>query len=226
MASGTYRDIVDFLVKPDNIESALDLGEVVPRALDRLHVKFWKTTKEMLEGGLRERGVTGWTPSLWGDDEAVVDPEDLLKARWGHLELTWNLAEDELPLYWTYWVQQDYRTEKGVAPLTYGLGFYSEDERRMRQQGAKLPAWAQELYDHPGVGWKSDKDHLKWGWVLYAEPGRLRGRSETIRLAQGDELENEIATGLFELFEKTHKNLEAENSKNRSPAAPRKRRRD
>jgi hypothetical protein len=85
-----YHDIVDFLVKPENIESALDLAEVVPRALDRLHVKFWKTLKEVADQGLCKRRITDWTASLWGDDAHAVEPEDLLKARWGCLVLEWN----------------------------------------------------------------------------------------------------------------------------------------
>jgi hypothetical protein len=140
MVCGAYRDIVDFLVRPEYIENALDLAEVVPRALDRLHVKFWRTLKEAVDRGLCERGVTDWGSILSGDDAPAVEPEDLLKARWGYLELTWNGVDDEMPLHWSFYVQQDYRTEKGVAPLTCGLAFYSEDERRMKQQAAKLPA--------------------------------------------------------------------------------------
>jgi hypothetical protein len=137
--------------------------------------------------------------------------------------------DDKMPIYWAFWVQQDYRTAMGAAPLTCGLAFYSEDERHMKRQAAKLPAWAMKLYDHPSRGWKSDKESgrhlLKNGWIVYSEPARLRDRSETIRLAQGDELENEIAIRLLELFDKTHKDLEAENEKNRGQTAPRKLRR-
>jgi hypothetical protein len=136
VASETYRDILDFLVKPENIESALDLAEVVPRALDRLHVKFWKTLKEIVERGLHDRGVTDWTASY--GDIAADEPEDFLKERWGSLDLNWNGVDDKMSLYWGYWVQQDYRTEKGVAPLRYGLTFWSENERRMGQQAASL----------------------------------------------------------------------------------------
>jgi hypothetical protein len=133
MASGTYHEIIDFLVKSENIESALDLYEIMPRALDRLQLKFWRTLEQAVDQGLRKRGVTDWVPQLLADDAPTVEPEDLLKARSGCLELRWSGSDDKMPVEWAYWLEQDYRAEKGLAPLKCGLGFYSGNEQRMKR---------------------------------------------------------------------------------------------
>jgi len=44
-----WRDIIDFLVKPDNIEGACDLAEALPFAIDRFHMKFWETLNEIVK---------------------------------------------------------------------------------------------------------------------------------------------------------------------------------
>jgi hypothetical protein len=220
-ASDEYREIVDFLVKPENIESALDLAVLVPRAMDRLHIKFWETQKELVEAGLHKRGAADWIVGFWGDSDAPLEAADFLQKGWSLLQITPGPWKD-MPLFWAYWVEQGYRTssrrqsENELAPVTYGLGFYSQNERLMRRTGATLPSWASTLYDHPARlsgGWKSDKDSLKWGWVVYKEPAKLRARSEVIRLAQGNSLEEEIAGALLKLFDQTRKSVEAENTK-------------
>ncbi|MGH7986825.1 MAG: hypothetical protein ACREQX_11150 [Candidatus Binataceae bacterium] len=127
--------------------------------------------------------------------------------------------KDDAPIYWAFWVEQDYqdaqkKKNNGLATLTVGVVFHSESQARMRQQANNLPQWAKELFDHPGRlagDWKADDDFKRDGWVVYQQGYNLRGRAETIRLAQGDDLENEVADCLFQLFEHTREKVEQEN---------------
>ncbi|GEM_PF-5668489 len=211
-----YDELVSFVLKPENIESALDLVDVVPRAIDELHIKFWKKLKEIIEQGLGERGVA----NKFSVKGRPADPEDFIEGD-GTLELT-SVQTTDMPLFWAYWVEQDYdprarsRSEKKLAPIWCGLGFTGQ-ARRMKQQAASLPTWAKQLHDQLGVDWIRDPDPGEWCYVVHAEPAKLRARSEIIRLAQGDDLEQEVAKLLFDLFDKTHKDLESENRMLSSP---------
>lgn len=218
-------ELISFVLKPENIESALDLAEVVPLAIDQLHIEFWEKLKEIVEQRLIERGATDeWDINLFVNDRPGAEPKDFIKSG-GQLELT-TKSTDSMPLYWAYWVEQNYdprarsQREDRLAPLICGFGFASESHRLMKQQATSLPQWAKKLYDQPGVGWQRDRETLDWGYVAYSKPAKLRARGEIIRLAQSDDsLEREVAELLFELFDKTHKDILKENSKRRDSVA-------
>ena len=58
--SDPKSEVLDYLIRPENIEAALDLETELPRAIDRLNIKFWDTLKDLFEEKLRSEGVTDW----------------------------------------------------------------------------------------------------------------------------------------------------------------------
>jgi hypothetical protein len=183
-------------------------------------LEFWDKLKEIVEQRLRERGAGDeWIVTLSvNDSSAPAEPKDFVRCG-GQLELTPG-PTNGMPLFWAYWVEQRYdpsprarsQSEDKLAPLWCGLGFYSENNHHMGEQAARLPQWAQALHDRPGVGWQSDRDSVSWGYVIYNKPAKIRARNEIVRLAQADDgLELEVADFLFDLFDRTHEDLMAEN---------------
>src|SRR5208282_6156258 len=103
--SESYREIVDFLVKPENIVIARDLAEIVPLAVEQLEVKFWRTLKGTVEQKLKERGVTDWEVSFQDGKGPVSDPSDprFLEGQYPGLELTLAAASDRAS--WNLYVE-------------------------------------------------------------------------------------------------------------------------
>jgi hypothetical protein len=209
--SDTYGEIVDFLVDPNHIEHAFDLLEVMPRALDRLHVQFWERLRDAVETQLKANGIDNWTVSF-----ADQQPSDALKDRWFSLELTPATVTDS-SLYVCFWCEQDYRgaTSKtasinGSAELHYGYGFSKTINDHKKKT---LPKEAKDLCDKVPEEWISYKDQLAdAGWIALKKVGRdLRARREIVELSKGNTLEIEMAATFLKLFQEKRDKVERAN---------------
>jgi hypothetical protein len=204
--SEAWRDTVDFLVKSENIESAFDLYEAVPLAIDRLHVKFWRTVKDIVERELRKRKASDWIARL-----EPAEASEFLKPGYQYLEIA-PADPDDLPAFWAVWLEQAYESGKkgkdDAARLWYGVGFHPAESRTRTRFRAEVKAFQ----DRFGKEWISYASQLNDGWIARKDLDcALRSRSATIRLALGDSLEEEIATSVFQLFDENRKKLEAIN---------------
>ena len=204
--SEAWRDIVDFLVKSENIESAFDLYEAVPLAIDRLHVKFWRTVKDIAERELRSRKASDWIARL-----EPADASEFLKPGYGYLEMA-PADLDDMP-FWAVWLEQSYESGKkgkdDAASLCYGMGFHPADSRTRTRFRAEVKA----IQDRLGKEWISYASQLNDGWIARKNLDcALRSRSATIRLALGNSLEEEIATSVFQIFDENRKKLEGINA--------------
>ena len=206
----TYREIVDFLADPSHIEHAFDLLEVMPRALDRLHVQFWERFKDAVETQLKAGGIDNWTASFAGE------PADAIKDRWFTLELLpASVTESSLYLYFGF--EQDYRgaTSKtaslnGSAELKYGFLFSKPIDDRKKKT---LPKEAKELCDKVPDEWILYKDQLAdSGWIALKKIGHdLRARPEMVELSKGSALEDEVAATFLKLFHEKRDKVEKAN---------------
>src|SRR5690242_10940817 len=167
-ATEPYREIVEFLLDPKNIESAFDLVEVFPVALDRLHAKFWDTLKTRVERKLSEHEAAGWFVRLVTDERDSAGGLDFLRPGYSYLEVA-PVDEGEMRIFSCFWVEQAYRTStrrqglNDTAELFYGFGFSKQLNRR---EQANLPKEAQRLRHQIGDDWISYRDQL---WVASAE---------------------------------------------------------
>jgi hypothetical protein len=207
----SYREIVEFLVDPKNLEGAFDLIDVFPIALDRLHAKFWDTLKTELEPRVKKREAP-WVVRLVADEREDAEGVDFLKRGDSHLEVL-PANSDEMPLYCSFLIEQEYRTSarKQVyndhAQLLYGFGFTKPLTKR---EQTNLPKEAKALISPE---WTLRRGQLADGWLackkLHYE---LRARHETIRLAQGNSLEEDIGTALLKLFDERREAVERINA--------------
>ena len=207
--SDTYREIVDFLIDPNHIEHAFDLLEVMPRALDRLHVQFWERLRDAVETQLKANGIDNWTVSF-----ADQQPSDALNDRWFSLELTQTVMEDSLCV--CFWIEQEYRaaTSKtaslnGSADLRIGLGFNQDINDKRRRT---LPKEAKELCDNVPKDWILYKDQLADGWIAFKNIGHdLRARPGMVKLSKGPALENEVTATFLKFFHEKRDKVERAN---------------
>jgi hypothetical protein len=214
--SDTYGEIVDFLIDPNHIEHAFDLLEVMPRALDRLHVQFWERLRDVVETQLKANGIDNWTTSF-----ADQQPSDALKG-WFSLGLT-PAAVMESSLYIGFWIEQDYRgsTTKraslnGSADLHFGLGFNKDINDHKRRT---LPKEAKELCDKVPKEWILYKEQLTNGWIALKKIGHdLRARPEMLELSRGSALENEVAATFLKFFHENKDKVERANNALTKPA--------
>ena len=209
-----YRDIVDFLVDPKNLESAFDLIEVFPVALDRLHAKFWDTLKSDVEQRVNER-ETAWVTRLITEERVDAEGADFLKPGEGLLEIVPG-DSDEMANCCCFWIQQNYRTQSrrqtsnGEAELFYGFGVSNPLTKR---QLGKVSKEAKVLADRIGTEWISYREQLADGWLARKKLGyNLRAKHESIRLAQGNSLEKDVATALIKLFDERRAAVERINA--------------
>jgi hypothetical protein len=207
--SDAYREIVDFLVDPNHIEHAFDLLEVMPRALDRLHIQFWERLGDSVETQLKANGIDNWTVSL-----ADQQPSDALKDRWFGLDLNQTVIEDSLCV--CFRIEQEYRgaTSKtsslnGSADLRVGLCFSQDINDKRRKT---LPKEAKELYEKVPKDWILYKDQLADGWIAFKSIGRdLRARKEMAELSKGPTLENEVTATFLKFFHEKRDKVERAN---------------
>jgi hypothetical protein len=211
----SYREVIEFLLDPGNIESAFDLVEVFPVALDRLQVKFWDTLKLRVEQKLAQRQAAGWFVRLVTGEKDPAEGVDFLKPGYSHLEVA-PVVDDEMRVFSCFWVEQKYRTSARKQPLNdtaelfYGFGFSKQLSKR---EQANLPKEVKLLRDKIGEDWISYRDQFADGWLARKKLNyRLRDRNEMALLAQGDGLEEDVAGAFLNLFDEKRDEMEAINA--------------
>jgi hypothetical protein len=216
--SDARNEVIEYLLKPENIGAAFDLQAELPRVIDRLHIKFWSTLKSQVQERLESEGITEWSVQLPGGDpeKAVDDP-------YYYLEICPADGEDEP--YIGFIVQQRNKSGKSrakLAELYYGISInadgppiYSSKKYNMKE----LPSEVQAVILQATPGWRFDEggfasDGTAWNKML----GRaIRDKNEVLLLARNspphaDVLEKEIVVKLFDLFRESRKSVERANA--------------
>lgn len=188
-------EIINFLIRPENIGTAFDIYEHFPSALDELHINFWPTLLELIQKKLREEGLDGvWCAQLdQNDKNGYLGTEDTSLGIYPCLDNS---------VFWGFWIEQQYNAnakKDKSATISYGFGFYPTEMRRR----AVRPEAAQILIDE--ISHQQDKPWIEYpqqmadGWVaLKSFEFDLRSRESMIQLAKGDELEQRVANELFD----------------------------
>jgi hypothetical protein len=201
MKTNSEREkVLEFLVTPENLDAAWDLAELFPQAIDRLNLKFWKTLGKKLEERIDEKLSWALSQDPENFDEGTADLQIMPEA-----EPSFYLAP-------SVWQAIDKKAKVGIAyelpPILFGIGYgddYSEFPKNERLS---------KLLDDLAQALKRDGLRRRNSyWLGMKElPNKIRSRQDILVLASGDEIEEEIATMLLNLFEKYRQALEEINA--------------
>lgn len=191
--------IVKFLITPENIETAFDIYEHFPSAIDHLHLKFWQTLLDLIQRKLRDKRLDGvWCAELDHDITNFLGTE---YASLGIYPCHRNAVG------WAFWIEK--KRENNRIRISYGFGFYPTEQRRRATGIIPATHLIDEIRNQ-----RNDlinfRNQIADGWVaLQSFDFDLRSRESMIQLANGDGLERQVANALFnELFNPYHEKLE------------------
>jgi len=211
--SSEREDILAFLKEPAHLDAAWDLAALFPDVVDELNLKFWKTLKERVSLRLDAMSKPAWGVALSREED-----EHLLEARWIGLELNpTDPAPQHAPFYVSPYIQQEYPAKaRGkvsdlvVPALHYGIGFSKEINEKSLED--RVPAEADKLAEQ--LEREDFQKRYESGWLARKDlPYKIRTRADTVALASGDTLEDQLATTFFVFFEKHREVLEKINGK-------------
>jgi hypothetical protein len=182
-SSDYESDVQEFLMGPENLKSALDIGDHVEKIRDRLLVQFWRSLEKAVRNHIGER--TGWLLTL--------DPEAALTIRgvWGG---GLQLRPDPIPAA----RHVEPKVVHDSSSLIFGAGWSPnlprEDAARLRQEHPALAdlrrLLAESGYVVPEYGY--------WFGRKLLQNRPMRETATLLRIAEGT-LAEEVA-GEFVAF--------------------------
>jgi len=210
--------VIEYLLKPENLEAAFALQDEISVVVNKLHIKFWSSLKTEIEKMLEKEHVTDWSVQFPSSEpEEAIGNEDF------YLEL-FPVAVGDEP-YLSFIVQQKFKPSgKGkhrLAELSYGLSLNADAPPLVSSDvyhKKKLPKEVQSLLPKAPLGVLFDeKQFSSYGNVWYGSLGHaIRAKAEVLALSrvespEADALQREIGVKLLGLFRESRAAVEAAN---------------
>jgi hypothetical protein len=197
MSTPDYKDeAVKFLSKPENLEVALDVAELVEDVKDRLVLEFWHAIKSKVSE--QQSVLPGWRLQLDSD-------EDLVQGKYSGLDWLQDFASN----------RADYlrlRVERERDTIYQGVCWNKERKTAFEKLSDAIPKLG-EIRNSLKELSQDYKQPTKWwvGWkYLITRPG-LREKTSLLRIQAGA-LATEIADEFVELGRKVGRSVEEANS--------------
>jgi hypothetical protein len=196
MSTSDYRDAaVQFLLKPENLEVALEIAELVENVKQKLVLEFWHGLKSKVSEN--QSKLATWSVKL--------DSDEQLKGNWSGLDCVPDIAS-RAQRYLRF------RVEQGGGTIYQGVCWNKEMKTPFDELSKKLPQLSvirdrlQELF----------KEYAKpdsW-WIGYKYLNNKQGLREKMTLLhiQRGGLPVEAAEEFLELVEKMREPVEEANS--------------
>jgi hypothetical protein len=198
MSTSDYKDAaVQFLLKPENLEVALEIDELVRDVKDKLVLEFWHALKSKVCEGQSE--LPAWTINLDSD-------KDLLKGGYAGLDCVPDIAS-------TAQRYLKFSVEQGGGTIYQGVCWNKEMKTPFDELSKKFPELS-VIRDRLQQLSKEYAKMTSWwiGWK-YLNNGRgLREKTTLLQIQRGG-LPIEAAEEFLELVENMREPVEEANSK-------------
>jgi hypothetical protein len=197
MTGSDYKDAaVQFLSKPENLEVALDVAELLEDVKDKLVLEFWHKLKERVSEKLSE--PLTWSFKLDSDEE-------LLKGRYPGLDCVPGIAPNAQHFL-------RFRLEQGGDKISQGVCWNVEMKTPFDKLSEGVPQ-LRRIRDRlqPSEGYSSKVNTWWVGYKYLNNSQRLREKTSLLRMQAGT-LANEVADEFVELAKGLQKLVEEANS--------------